>query len=78
MILLDALRTFKISKLKAPIGTPIRFNGENIGRVIRNEDDGCEIAINSNAAYSLMRRSECDLVKYNKGIEVVKCDKIWI
>ena len=53
---MDKLRTCRIKDLNAPIGTPIRFNGRKIGQVIRNGYGGyCEIAINDEEAYSLLR-----------------------
>jgi hypothetical protein len=67
---MDKLRTCRIENIDAPIGTPIRFNGKTIGRVIRNKDKGyCEIAINNEEAYSLLRG-----YNYSFGVEVIRND----
>lgn len=64
---MDRLRTCRIKGYGAPIGTPIRFNGETVGQVVRNEDGHCEIAINSDSAYSILRGNN-----YSFSMEVVK------
>ena len=65
-ILLDRLRICRIESFKAPIGTPIWFNGKKVGQVIRSKEKGiCEIAIDNEEAYSLIKNGE------NISIEVV-------
>jgi hypothetical protein len=75
VILLDALRTFKIKNLKTPIGTPIQFNGKTIGAVVGGINEGYStIAINSNKAYSLLRCGNYRILRHNTSIEVAKSD----
>lgn len=70
MTLLDILRTCKIDNFEAPNGTPIRFNGQTIGRVIRNDSGYCEIAINDENAYSIIRKGK----EYSFSLEVLHND----
>lgn len=59
MILLDILRTCRIDNIELPIGTPIRFENETIGRVIGNGRGYSDIAINGEVAYSILRGKNC-------------------
>jgi hypothetical protein len=71
VILVDALRVARIENMNAPTGTPVRFKGKKIGCVISGSGKGyCEIAINSDKAYSLIRSGK----QHSFSIEVVKSD----
>ena len=53
---MDNLRICRIAGIEAPIGTPVTFQGNEIGHVIRSMEEGfCECAINSDIVHSWIR-----------------------
>ena len=64
---MDKLRIVRLENIKLPIGTPVDFEGQEIGRVIRSEEDICEIAINSDVALQAFRSG-----KISYSLEVVR------
>ena len=69
-IMVDILRTCRIENMTAPIGTPVRYMGETIGHVIKASDRYCEIAINCENAYSVIRKGQ----GYSFSLEVIRSD----
>lgn len=63
----DKLRICKVNNFKAPVGTHVTFQGNEIGHVIDNKDDYCEIAINSDIVNSWIRNDKCSF-----SLEVVR------
>ena len=50
----DNLRICRVAGFEAPVGTPVTFQGNEIGHVIRSMEEGfCEIAINSDIVHQL-------------------------
>lgn len=65
---MDKLRIVRLENIKLPIGTPVDFKGQEIGRVIRSDrEDICEIAINSDVASQIIRSG-----KVSYSLEVVR------
>ena len=65
---MDKLRIVRLENIKLPIGTPVDFEGQEIGRVIRSDrEDVCEIAINSDVASQAFRSG-----KISYSLEVVR------
>lgn len=65
---MDKLRIVKLENIKLPIGTPVDFEGKEIGRVIRSDKEGiCEAAINSDIASQILRSG-----RVNYSLEVVR------
>lgn len=65
---MDKLRIVRLENIKPPIGTPVDFEGQEIGRVIRSDrEDICEIAINSDVASQAFRSG-----KISYSLEVVR------
>lgn len=65
---MDKLRIVGLKNIKLPIGTPVDFEGQEIGRVIRSDrEDICEIAINSDVASQAFRSG-----KISYSLEVVR------
>lgn len=65
---MDKLRIVRLENIKLPIGTPVDFDGQEIGRVIRSDKEGiCEIAINSDVALQAFRSG-----KISYSLEVVR------
>ena len=53
---MDKLRVVNIGGIQAPTGTPIIYQGSEIGKVIRHMDEGYyECAINSDIVNQLIR-----------------------
>ena len=53
---MDKLRVVNIGGIQAPTGTPITYQGSEIGKVIRSMDEGySECAINSDIVNQLIR-----------------------
>ena len=53
---MDKLRVVNIGGIQAPTGTPITYQGSEIGKVIRRMDEGySECAINSDIVNQLIR-----------------------
>ena len=54
---MDKLRVVRIGGIQAPIGTPITYQGSEVGEVIRPMDDEgySECAINSDIVNQLIR-----------------------
>lgn len=68
--MVDKLRIVRLENIKLPIGTPVDFEGQEIGRVIRSDrdrEDICEIAINSDVALQAFRSG-----KISYSLEVVR------
>lgn len=66
--MVDKLRIVRLENIKLPIGTPVDFEGQEIGRVIRSDrEDICEIAINSDIALQAFRSG-----KISYSLEVVR------
>lgn len=64
----DNLRICRVAGFEAPAGTPVTFQGNEIGHVIRSMEEGfCEIAINSDIVHQWIRGKEC-----NFSLEVVR------
>ena len=64
----DNLRICRVAGFEAPFGTPVTFQGNEIGHVIRSMEEGfCEIAINSDIVYQWIRGKECSF-----SLEVVR------
>lgn len=64
----DNLRICRIAGFEAPVGTPVTFQGNEIGHVIRSVEEGfCEIAINNDIVYQWIRGKECSF-----SMEVVR------
>ena len=58
--MVDNLRICRIAGFEAPVGTPVTFQGNEIGHVIRSVEEGfCEIAINSDIVHQWIRGKEC-------------------
>ena len=56
----DVLRIHAITNCEMPTGIPVRFNGENVGHVIRGGQKGyCELAINSDVVHRLIDTNKC-------------------
>jgi len=55
----DNLRICRVAGFEAPIGTPVTFQGNEIGHVIQSRGDFCVIAINSDIVYSWIRDNKC-------------------
>lgn len=65
---MDKLRIVKLNNVNLPAGTPVDFNGQEVGHVVRNSEEGtCEIAINSDIASQIIQSS-----KMSYSLEVVK------
>lgn len=65
---MDKLRIVGLKNIKLPIGTPVDFDGQEVGHVIRNDREGiCEIAINSDIASQIIRSG-----KVSYSLEVVR------
>lgn len=65
---MDKLRIVRLENIKLPIGTPVDFEGQEIGRVIRSDrEDICEIAINSDVVLQAFRSG-----KISYSLEVVR------
>ena len=54
---MDKLRVINIGGIQAPIGTPITYQGQEVGKVIRptDEEGYSECAINSDIVRQLIR-----------------------
>lgn len=53
---MDKLRVVNIGGIQAPIGTPITYQGQEVGKVVRPMDEGySECAINSDIVNQLIR-----------------------
>lgn len=53
---MDKLRVVNIGGIQAPTGTPITYQGSEVGKVIRPMDEGySECAINSDIVNQLIR-----------------------
>ena len=64
----DNLRICRVAGFEAPVGTPVTFQGNEIGHVIRSMEEGfCEIAINSDIVHQWIRGKECSI-----SLEVVR------
>lgn len=60
---MDNLKICRIAGIEMPIGTPITFQSNEIGHVIRNYEEGfCECVINSDIIYSWIRGNKISLV----------------
>ena len=56
MILLDKLSICRVAGFEAPIGTPVTFQGNEIGHVVMSREEGyCAVAINSDMVHTLLR-----------------------
>lgn len=56
----DNLRICRVAGFEAPIGTPVMFQGNEIGHVIQSREEGfCVIAINSDIVHSWIRGNKC-------------------
>lgn len=56
---MDKLRIVNIGGIQAPIGTPITYQGSEVGKVIRPTDEGySECAINSDIVNQLIRSDD--------------------
>lgn len=65
---MDKLRIVKLNNVNLPAGTPVDFNGQEVGHVVRNSEEGiCEIAINSDIASQIIQSG-----KMSYSLEVVK------
>ena len=64
----DNLHICRVAGFEAPAGTPVTFQGNEIGHVIRSMEEGfCEIAINSDIVHQWIRGKECSF-----SLEVVR------
>jgi len=53
---MDNLRIVRIGGMELPIGTPITYNGQEVGHVIRPMEEGfTECVINSDIVHQLIR-----------------------
>lgn len=65
---MDKLRIIKLNDIQLPIGTPVDFDGKEVGHVVRSDREGiCEIAINSDIASQIIRSG-----KISYSLEVVR------
>ena len=65
---MDNLRICRIAGIEAPIGTPVTFQGNEIGHVIRSMEEGfCECAINSDIVHSWIRGNKASF-----SLEVIR------
>lgn len=64
----DKLRICRVAGFEVPIGTPVTFQGSEIGHVIASKEEGfCEMAINSDIVNSWIRGNKCSF-----SLEVVR------
>lgn len=65
--MVDKLRIVRLENIKLPIGTPVDFEGQEIGVIRSDREDICEIAINSDVALQAFRSG-----KISYSLEVVR------
>lgn len=65
---MDGIRVCRIAGFEVPIGTPVTFEGSEIGHVIASKEEGyCSIAINSDIINSWIKNNKCSF-----SLEVVR------
>lgn len=65
---MDQLRCIRLDGIQAPPGTPIVFEGSEVGHVVKNNELGyAECAINSDIVNQLLRANKASF-----SLEVVK------
>lgn len=64
---MDRLRTVKVSGICAPIGTPITFEGSEVGHIVSSDLGSSECAISSDIINQLIRGD-----KVSFSLEVIR------
>lgn len=65
---MDKLRIVELKDIKLPIGTPVDFDGKEVGHVVRSDREGiCEIEINSDIASQIILSG-----KISYSLEVIR------
>ena len=65
---MDTLRTVRINGIVLDTGTPITYEGADVGKVIGNDIAGSKCVINSDIVYQLLK----DNRRVSYSLEVIK------